>query len=107
MRCPSCDRDNRAERRFWAVCDTPLAALCASCDATNELGEKFGGGCGTALTAGRPAGSTAPSAVIVGTIGDDLHMDHTAQGHTIGLALRMESLAEPNTCFLTVATAAL
>src|SRR6185369_6678145 len=37
-------------------------ALCASCGATNEPGEKFCGGCGTALTAGRPAGSTASSA---------------------------------------------
>lgn len=49
-------------------------------------------------------------AVVVGTIGrrgDDIRMDYTAQGHTVGLAQRMESLAEPNTCYLTVATAAL
>lgn len=46
-------------------------------------------------------------AVVVGAIGDDLRMDYTAQGHTVGLAQRMESLAEPNTCFLTDATAAL
>jgi len=45
--------------------------------------------------------------VVVGAIGDDLRMDYTAQGHTVGLAQRMESLAEPNTCFLTDATAAL
>ena len=45
--------------------------------------------------------------VVVGAIGDDLRMDYTAQGHTVGLAQRMESLAEPNTCFLTAATAAL
>ncbi len=45
--------------------------------------------------------------VVVGTIGDDLRMDYTAQGHTVGLAQRMESLAEPNTCYLTAATAAL
>jgi len=46
-------------------------------------------------------------AVVVGAIGDDLRMDYTAQGHTVGLAQRMESLAEPNTCFLTDTTAAL
>ena len=34
--------------------------------------------------------------VVVGKIGDDLRMDYTAQGHTVGLAQRMESLAEPN-----------
>jgi len=45
--------------------------------------------------------------VVVGKIGDDLRMDYTAKGHTVGLAQRMESLASPNTCYLTQATAAL
>src|SRR5262249_55564234 len=36
-----------------------------------------------------------------------LRMDYTAQGHTVGLAQRIESLAEPNSCFLSGATAAL
>jgi class 3 adenylate cyclase len=45
--------------------------------------------------------------VVVGTIGDDLRMDYTAQGHTVGLAQRMEALASPDSCYLTVATAAL
>ena len=31
--------------------------------------------------------------VVVGKIGDDLRMDYTAQGHTVGLAQRMEALA--------------
>jgi len=46
-------------------------------------------------------------AVVVGKIGDDLRMDYTAQGQTVGLAQRMEGLAEANTCFLTGTTAAL
>jgi class 3 adenylate cyclase/ABC-type dipeptide/oligopeptide/nickel transport system ATPase component len=45
--------------------------------------------------------------VVVGRIGDDLRMDYTAQGHTVGLAQRMESLAEPSTCYLSAATAKL
>ena len=45
--------------------------------------------------------------VVVGRIGDDLRMDYTAQGHTVGLAQRMEGLAEPNTCYLSAATAEL
>ena len=45
--------------------------------------------------------------VVVGRIGDDLRMDYTAQGHTVGLAQRMEGLAEPNTCYLSAPTAAL
>lgn len=43
--------------------------------------------------------------VIVGRIGDDLRMDYTAQGHTVGLAARMESLAEPGHVYLTAHTA--
>src|SRR6059058_2354524 len=45
--------------------------------------------------------------VVVGTIGDDLNMDYTAIGHTVGLAARMESLAEPGRAYLTGHTAAL
>ncbi len=43
--------------------------------------------------------------VVVGKIGDDLRMDYTAQGHTVGLAQRMEALASPDTCYLTDGTA--
>jgi adenylate cyclase len=46
-------------------------------------------------------------AVVVGRIGDDLRMDYTAQGHTVGLGQRMEALASPDSCYLTAATAAL
>ena len=35
--------------------------------------------------------------VVVGSIGDDLRMDYTADGDTANLASRMESLAEPDT----------
>ena len=45
--------------------------------------------------------------VVVGSIGDDLRMDYTAQGHTVGLASRMQDLASPDTCYLTADTAAL
>jgi class 3 adenylate cyclase/tetratricopeptide (TPR) repeat protein len=45
--------------------------------------------------------------VVVGAIGDDLRMDYTAQGHTVGLASRMEQLCEPGRAYLTDATAAL
>ncbi|MCX5737196.1 MAG: AAA family ATPase, partial [Proteobacteria bacterium] len=45
--------------------------------------------------------------VVVGKIGDDLRMDYTAQGHTVGLAQRVESLAEADACFLSQATAEL
>ncbi|MGH8455075.1 MAG: ATP-binding protein, partial [Nevskiales bacterium] len=43
--------------------------------------------------------------VVVGKIGDDLRMDYTAQGHTVGLAARMEQIAEPGRIYLTRYTA--
>ncbi len=43
--------------------------------------------------------------VVVGKIGDDLRMDYTAQGHTVGLAQRMEALAEAGRIYLSAATA--
>ena len=45
--------------------------------------------------------------VIVGKIGDDLRMDYTAQGQTVGLAARMEQIAEPGKIYLTAHTASL
>jgi class 3 adenylate cyclase len=39
MRCPSCNHDNRAERRFCAECGAALATMCAACGASNEPGE--------------------------------------------------------------------
>jgi class 3 adenylate cyclase/tetratricopeptide (TPR) repeat protein len=45
--------------------------------------------------------------VVVGAIGDDLRMDYTAQGHTVGLAARIEQLAEPGKVYVTEHTAAL
>jgi class 3 adenylate cyclase len=42
--------------------------------------------------------------VVVGRIGDDLRMDYTAQGHTVGLAQRMEALAEPGKALLAEGT---
>ena len=45
--------------------------------------------------------------VVVGRIGDDLRMDYTAQGHTVGLAQRMESLASSGSIYLSAHTARL
>ena len=45
--------------------------------------------------------------VVVGKIGDDLRMDYTAQGHVVGIAQRMEALAEGGRVYLSRDTAAL
>jgi class 3 adenylate cyclase/tetratricopeptide (TPR) repeat protein len=43
--------------------------------------------------------------VVVGKIGDNLRMDYTAQGATVGMAARMQELASPDTVYLTGQTA--
>src|SRR5436305_2479412 len=45
--------------------------------------------------------------VVVGAIGDDLGMDYTAIGYTVGLAQRMEQLAAADRIYVTEQTAAL
>ncbi|MEE8507846.1 MAG: adenylate/guanylate cyclase domain-containing protein, partial [Myxococcota bacterium] len=45
--------------------------------------------------------------VVVGKIGDDLRMDYTAQGYTVGLAQRMEQIAASESAYLTEGTARL
>jgi class 3 adenylate cyclase len=45
--------------------------------------------------------------VVVGKIGDDLRMDYTAQGHTVGLAARMEQIAAADQVYVARPTAAL
>jgi class 3 adenylate cyclase/predicted ATPase len=61
MRCPSCNRDNRAERRFCAECGAALAARCATCGVSNDPGEKFCGGCGERLQPAAPAVVSTPA----------------------------------------------
>jgi class 3 adenylate cyclase len=43
--------------------------------------------------------------VVVGRVGEDVTLDPTALGHTVGLAQRMEAMAEPGTVYVTGATA--
>ncbi len=45
--------------------------------------------------------------IVIGRINEDLRMDYTAQGHTVGLASRVEQLAAPDKCYLSEHTAAL
>ena len=45
--------------------------------------------------------------VVMGRVGDDLRIDPTALGHTVGMAQRMEALARPGSAYLTQHTARL
>src|SRR5262245_46253966 len=62
MRCPSCNHDNRAERRFCAKCGVALATVCAACGVSNEPGDNFCGGCGERLPTVSPAIAVSPPA---------------------------------------------
>src|SRR6516225_5235815 len=55
LRCPSCDEDNRAERRFCTQCGAALATVCPSCGVSSQPGDKFCGGCGERLPTVPPA----------------------------------------------------
>src|SRR5262249_5057966 len=60
--------------------------------------------CGIALPARMGINSDE---VVVGKIGDGLRMDYTAQGQSVGLAARVQQVAEPGTVLLTETTARL
>jgi class 3 adenylate cyclase/predicted ATPase len=62
MRCPSCDHDNRTDRRFCTECGATLSIACPSCGVPVEVGEKFCGGCGARLPIEAPAIAVATPA---------------------------------------------
>ncbi len=51
MKCPGCEHDNRAGRRFCAACGVALASNCPQCGFANDAAAKFCGGCGMRLSA--------------------------------------------------------
>src|SRR6478672_7991033 len=61
MRCPACQSENEAGRKFCGECGTPLAQICAACGAANSPGVKFCGECGSPLTAAAPPSVATPS----------------------------------------------
>src|SRR5256712_8638121 len=65
-------------------------------------GVKLAHGLGFSVRMGLNSGE-----VVVGKIGDDLRMDYTALGHSVGLAQRMEQMADPGKALLTGHTAKL
>ncbi len=62
MHCPSCNHDNRAERRVCGECGAALATICAACGGSNGPNEKFCGGCGARLQTTAPAITAPPPA---------------------------------------------
>ncbi len=88
--------EDHAQRACWAALHLREALGRYARDVKRERGLGF------SVRMGLNSGE-----VVVGKIGDDLRMDYTAQGHTVGLAQRMEQLASPDTAYLTEATAAL
>jgi class 3 adenylate cyclase len=88
--------EDHAQRACWAALHLAEALRGYAQQLRRERGLDF------AVRIGLNSGE-----VVVGKIGDDLRMDYTAQGHTVGLAQRMEQLAEAGRIYLTEHTAAL
>src|SRR5262250_3000258 len=79
------------------ACQAALAARDALCVYAETLRPR---GIGLAVRMGINSDE-----VVVGKIGDDLRMDYTAQGQSVGLAARVQQLAEPGTVLVTENTA--
>ena len=75
--------EDHAQRACYAALDIRTAVREYANEVRAEHGVPFG------VRIGLNSGE-----VVVGRIGNDLRMDYTAQGHTVGLAQRMEALAE-------------
>src|SRR6516165_7157088 len=87
--------------------DHALRACAAALELTRELGAlaaevRRETGLDVTVRMGLNSGE-----VVVGRIGDDLRMDYTAQGHTVGLAARMEQMADSGKVLLSGETAKL
>src|SRR3989442_1192815 len=100
MHCPSCGHDLRPGARFCGACAAALHLGAEIRRYARDL--RLAEGLNFSVRMGLNSGE-----VVVGTIGDDLHMDYTALGATVGLAQRMEQLAEPGKVYLTEHTARL
>ncbi|HKX36763.1 MAG TPA: zinc ribbon domain-containing protein, partial [Rhizorhapis sp.] len=50
LRCPQCQTENRADRKFCASCGVALERACVACGFKNALSDRFCGGCGLSLT---------------------------------------------------------
>ncbi|MEA2901169.1 MAG: hypothetical protein QOH36_1056 [Actinomycetota bacterium] len=87
--------EDHAERACWAALDL-ISAI------AGYTGELRGRGLDFHVRIGLNSGE-----VVVGRVGDNLHVDPTALGPTVELAQRMEALAEPDRVFLSEHTARL
>ena len=112
MTCAGCGFANPEAMRFCGQCGVALQpeTTCAACGLENPPGFKFCGGCGASLAADSRTLKRLRAAadrlrlehgliflvriglnsgeVVVGSIGDDLRMEYTAQGYVVGLAAR-------------------
>jgi class 3 adenylate cyclase/tetratricopeptide (TPR) repeat protein/DNA-binding IscR family transcriptional regulator len=88
--------EDHAQRACAAALDLARELRALAEDVRHESGLEF------AVRMGLNSGE-----VVVGTIGDDLRMDYTAQGHVVGLAARVQQLAPPGGITVTEQTARL
>lgn len=85
--------EDHAQRACYAALDARVKLTAYADKLRIEKGLNFGARFG--LNSGD---------VVVGKIGDDLRMDYTAQGHSVGLAQRIEQLAATDRIYLSANT---
>jgi class 3 adenylate cyclase len=61
VKCPQCQVETKAGRKFCSACGEELPFSCPQCGFVNDPGDRFWGGCGQALTA-TPVTESQPSA---------------------------------------------
>ena len=88
--------EDHAQRACWAALALQRELASYAADVRRNQGLSF------SVRMGINSGE-----VVVGAIGEDLRVEYTAIGHTVGLAQRMESLAEPGKAYVTDHTAKL
>lgn len=88
--------EDHAQRACWAALALQRELSCYAAEVRRNRGLSF------SVRMGINSGE-----VVVGAIGEDLSVEYTAIGHTVGLAQRMESLAEPGRAYVTENTAKL
>jgi class 3 adenylate cyclase len=88
--------EDHARRACYAALDLQRELAASAAELRRALGLSF------AVRMGLNSGE-----VVVGQIGEDLAMEYTALGHTVGLAQRIEQLAAADRVYLSEHTASL
>jgi|SRR5271165_2944783 len=97
MRCTKCGTESTTDRKFCAVCGSPLSSRCAKCGAENARASVFCEDCGSALAVNAPVEICVginTGEVVMRSVGkDQSHAEYLPAGHAVGVASRLQTIA--------------